>query len=200
MSGAVFQRRRAGRAAALEIEQRMSQHQVVFADVLVVAVDIVLELRPVLGEVIPGGGHGHDVDVHKVGAAAHHPEGGPGPVAHHHPAGVQILFGARRDEGRAHTVAGGGRGVGHLVADGRVVLHVIHHGQRLHAATQGRVGGDVLDPLAVEVDFRPVLPQIGDVLRPGSGWHGPSPLVWLWLWYGNGNTAGGERHLALFES
>ena len=168
----------------------MGEHQVVLADVLVVVVDVVLELGAVPGEVVPGSGHGHDVDVHEVGAAAHHAEGGAGPVAHHHAAGVQVLLGARRDEGRSHAVAGGGRDVGHLVADGRVVLHIVHTGQRLHAAPQRRVGGDVLDPLAVQVDLRPVLLHVGDVLRPGPGWHGAAPCRLATVALGNGITAG----------
>ena len=181
--GAVFQRRGAGRAAALQVQQGVGQHQVVLADVLVVVVDVVLELRAVLSEVVAGGGHGHDVDVHEVGAAAHHAEGGAGPVPHHHAAGVQVFLGARHDEGRSHPVAGGGRDVGHLVADGRVVLHIVHPRQRLHPAPQRRVGGDVLDPLAVQVDLRPVLLHVGDVLRPGSGWHGAAPCVCFREWY-----------------
>ena len=46
--GAVLQGRRARRPAALQVEQRVGQHQVVLPDVLVVVVDVVLELRPVL--------------------------------------------------------------------------------------------------------------------------------------------------------
>ena len=178
----------------MQVEQGVGQHQIVLADVLVVAVDVVLELRAVPGEVVAGGGHGHDVDVHEVGAAAHHPEGGAGPVAHHHAAGVQVFLGAGHYEGRSHPVAGGGRYVGHLVADGRVVLHIVHPGQRLHPAAQGRVGGDVLHPLAVQVDLRPVLLHVGDVLRPGPGWHGAVPLARCQLPFGNGNTPGVGRH------
>ena len=48
-----------GTTVALQVDQGMGEHQIVFADVLVVALDVVFELRAVLGKVVAGRGHGH---------------------------------------------------------------------------------------------------------------------------------------------
>ena len=144
---------------------------------LVIVLDVLFELGPVLGEIVAGRRHSHHVHVHEVGAAAHHPAGGLGPVVHHHPPPLQVFDGPGCEEGHSDAVAGGGRLVSHLVSEVGVVLHVQQLSHGLHAVAQAGVGGDVFDLLAVQVDLGLVVAQAFDVFRSCSGWHGSDSAV-----------------------
>ena len=160
-----------GRPVALQIDQRMRQHQIVFADELIVVLNVLPELRPILGEIVPGGGHGHKADIQEVRGAPHHPAAQLRPVAHHPAAGGQVFRRLGGDERQPHRVAGGGRGVGHFGAQFRVVLAVVQPGQRAHPVAQPRVGGGVFYQLAAQIEGRRAFPQPLDILRPVSGRH-----------------------------
>ena len=110
-------------------------------------------------EIIGRGGPGGERDVHEVGRAAHHAAGGARPVQHHHAARFQFLAGARDDERQADAVAGGGRGIGHLVAVLRIALHVVERGDRARAAGEAGMRGHVLDAFAAAA--RPRAPARG---------------------------------------
>ena len=111
----VFQRRGHGGAVALQVDQCVGQHQVVFPYVFVVLLDILLEFRTVLGEIVSGGGHGHDADVQEIRRAAHHPAGLPRPVSHHSMPMLQVFGGPRREERHTNPFAAGRRHIGHLI-------------------------------------------------------------------------------------
>jgi hypothetical protein len=68
------------------------------SDVFIVALDVVFELRAVLGEVVSCRGHRHHGDVHKIRRTAHHAAADPGPVGHHGAPPLQILNGPGGDE------------------------------------------------------------------------------------------------------
>ena len=144
-------------------------------DELVVIDDVLLELGPVLGEVFRRAGPGGEDGVHKVGRAAHHAATGPGPPRHHLAPTDQVVGGPGYQEGQPDRVAGGGRGEGHLFSQRRIVLHVVEGGHRAHAVAQRRVGGHVLDPLAVEPHLAGAVLEAGDVFLSGTCWHRSSP-------------------------
>ena len=114
------------------------------------------------------------VDVHKIRRAAHHAATRPGPVGHHGAPPLQVLDGARRDERQPDALARGGRRIGHGLAQGRIVLHIVQAGQRLYPVAEAGMGGDILDALALHVDLR-ALAQSGDVFGSCPGWHNGSP-------------------------
>ena len=165
-----------GGPVTLKVHQRMGQHQVLLPDVLVVPLDVVLELGPVLGEVVPRGGHGHDADVQEVGRASHHPAAGPGPVGHHPPPALQLGDGAGDDEGKPDPVSGAGRDVCHLIHQSRVVLHVVKARKSMDGVAQGGVAGDVLHSLPGDVHLRRPLLQPRYVLQSRPRGHHLPPL------------------------
>ena len=173
--GAFLQVEHAGDvAAALQVDQRVRQDDVVLADELVVAADVLRELRPVAAEVVRGGGPGGERHVHEVGRAPHHAAGGARPVQHHHAAGFEFFARARVDERQADAIAGGGRGVGHLVAELRIALHVVERGDRPRAAGETRMRGHVLDAFAAQPDFTILFPQAVQVFSSRASRHGAS--------------------------
>ena len=130
-------------AAALQVDQRVGQGQVVFADVFVIAPHVLGEFGPpmlparkIIGRTGPGGVG----DVHEIGRAAHHAAGRARPVEHHDAALFEILAGARDDEGEPDPVARRRRDIGHLVAQFRVRLHVVERGDGARAVLQPGMG------------------------------------------------------------
>ena len=142
----------------------MGQRDVVLADVFVVATDVLAELRTFLREVARGRRPGREGDIHEIGRAPHHPARRARPVQHHHAAALELLARARHDERQADALAARRRHVGHLVAQRRVVLHVVQRGDRAHAVGQPRVRGYVLDTLAAQPDLALLISQPFDVL------------------------------------
>ena len=140
-------------AAALQVDQRVGQDDVVLADVFVVAPDVVAELRPAAREIIGRGGPGRQRHVHEVRRASHHAAGRARPVQHHYAARFQFLPGARHDERKPDAVAGGGRDIGHRVAVLRIALHVVKRGDRARAAGKPGMGGHVVDALSPQPDL-----------------------------------------------
>ena len=182
-------------AAALQVDQRVRQHQVVLGDIAVVAPHVVGEFRLAAAEIIGGPGPAGERDVHEVGRAAHHAAGRARPVQHHHPPPLQILPGAGNDERQAQRVTGVGTGEGHRVAMRRIALQVIQRCDGLGAAGQAGMGGDIRDPLAAQPDLGLALPQTGQILRAlcVPAWHPPASAVSRTFQSGTGrrSSAGG---------
>ena len=84
--------------AALQVDQRVGEHQVVLADELIVAPHVGAELRPSASPIVCGGAPCCERYVHEVRRAPHHPASGARPVQHHDPAGYEFLMGAWLDE------------------------------------------------------------------------------------------------------
>ena len=145
------------------------------ADVVVVALDVLLEGGAVPGEVVSCRGHGHDAGIEKIRCAPHHPAGRPRPVPHHGVAPLQVAVTPRGDERQPNRIAGGRRHIGHLVPERRVVLHVVEGGEGPHAVAETGVARHVLDPLALHVDLGRLFSQPGDVGGSRPGWHARSP-------------------------
>ena len=59
-------------AAALQVDQRVGESDIVLPDELVIAKDIFFELGPVLGKVIRGAGPGSQGDIQEIRGAGHH--------------------------------------------------------------------------------------------------------------------------------
>ena len=138
---------------------------------LVVAADVPGELGPVAGEVLRGGRLGHKANVEVVGRAAQHPAAEAGPGGHHAAPAFELLHAARRDEGEADGVTGARRGVGHLVPELGVMLHVVQHSDRRRASASAGMGHHVHDLLAVEPDLPALVAKPGQVLAAGACGH-----------------------------
>ena len=68
-------------------------------------------------------------------------------------AALQLVLGARDDEGESQALAAGRRDEGHLVAQLRVVLQVVQRRDRPRPVGETGVRGDVLDALAAQPDL-----------------------------------------------
>ena len=147
--------------AALEVDQRVGQDDVVLADVFVVAADVVAEFRSAAREVVGRGGPGGEGHVHEVGRTAHHAACGARPVQHHDAARFEFFAGAGDDEGQSDAVAGGGRRVSHFVAEFRVALHVVQRGDGAGAVGETWMGGHVLHALTAQPDLALLFLQAG---------------------------------------
>ena len=95
-------------AAPLQVDQRVSESNVVLPDELVVTQHILLELGTILGEIVRGGGPGGERHVQEVRRAGHHPATGPCPAGHHVAPALQVLMGPGYHEGQANLVSGAG--------------------------------------------------------------------------------------------
>ena len=167
---------RGGRgAAALEVHQCVGEGYIVLPQKLVVVEHVLLELRPVLGEVVGGAGPCGEDRVHEVRRPPHHAATGPGPVRHHFPFSHQVVHRVRDLEGQAHRIPGGRRGEGHLLPQRRVVLHVVEGGHGLDPVSEAGMGGYVVHPLALDPHLAGPFFQPGYIFLSGARWHGPSP-------------------------
>ena len=164
-------------AVGLRVDQRVREAEVALADVLVVGADVVAVARVVAVEKLRGGGHRHQRDVEVVGRAPDHPAAVVGPVLHHRPPARQVLARLRRQEGQPDRLAARRRLVGHRLAQGRVVLHVVEVRDRARGVARGRVGRHVLDALPAEPDLRLRLAQTLKVLLAGTRSHRSPPEV-----------------------
>ena len=161
----------AGNTAALQVDQRVGQGQVVVADVLVIVADMCLEGRTVLGEKICRRTPGGEIDIQKIRRTPQHAAPGARPT-HHHPAALlQFSLRLRNDEGVSHPVARCGRHVSHFVAQVGAALQIVERRHRLYTAAQRRVRGNVANPLAAQPDFARPFPQSGDVVLPRASCH-----------------------------
>ena len=97
-----------GGAAALQIDQRMGQGQVVFPDIFVIAQHVLAEFRAPLRKELGGTGPGGIGHVHEIGRTAHHAASGTRPIQHHLAAALEIFAGARDDKGEPDPLARGG--------------------------------------------------------------------------------------------
>src|SRR6266851_105129 len=167
-------------AAPLQIDQRVGQREILLPDVLVVALQVLAELAAAVSEIIRSAGPRGESDIHEVRRTAHHAARRARPIEHHHAARLQLLSAPRNDERQADALAAGRRDIGHLVAQLRVVLHVVKFRDRAHAALQPWMRRDVFDALAVQPDLSVLLPQAPDVLLSGSRWHSGSPNLRVW--------------------
>ena len=150
----------------------MRQRQVALADVLVVAPDVVAELGPAPPEVLRRRGPGREGDVHEVGRAAHHAAGRARPAQHHRAPPLELVPGARDDEGQPDTLAAGRRDVRHLVSQPGIVLQIVQRRDGSHPVGEAGVGGHVLDALAPQPDLALLLLQALDVFGARTRWHG----------------------------
>ena len=168
------------RAAALQVDQRMGQRQIVFADVFIVIPHVLGEFGPShsLREIIRRTGPRGIGHIHEIGGAAHHSAGGPRPVEHHGAALFEILAGARDDERQPDPVAGARRDIGHLVAEFGIALHVVERGDGARAALQPRMVRRVFDPLAFEPDLALLLAQPSEILSSRPRRHHASRPPW----------------------
>src|ERR1051326_7902078 len=139
-------------AAALQVDQRVGEHEVVLADQLVIPAHVVAEGGPAAGEIIGGRGPGGIGDIHEIRRPAHHAAGGTRPVQHHVAAPDEVVVRARDDEREADGIAAGGRRVGHLGAQRRIVLHVVERRDRARPVGEAGMLGDVVHPLATHID------------------------------------------------
>ncbi len=78
-------------AAALQVDQRMGQHEVVLGDVAMIAPHVFGEFRLAAAEIVGRPGPAGERHVHEVGRAAHHAAGRARPGQHHLPPPHQIL-------------------------------------------------------------------------------------------------------------
>ena len=167
---------RPGVPAALQVHQGVGQGDVVFPDMFVEAEHVLVEPIPVGAEVGGGPRPARNGHVHEVGGPGHHAAAQPGPAGHHGPPALQVLVAAGDDKGQAHRHPRGRGSEGHLVPQIGVVLQVIEGRHRPDAAPQGRMGGDVLDPLAAEPDLGRPLPEPVDILLSRLGRHHNSQI------------------------
>ena len=155
-----------GAAVHLRVAETVGEREVVVADVGVVVDEVLGEhllVAAVLLRHLAGGGH---LDVHVVGRAAEDAVVGVGDDLEGAAAAQQVLLVVGDDEGEADRVAGGGRGEGHVVVKGRVVLEVEEVGESAGHAAELGVGGDVRDELALEPDLAGVPEAVQELLRP----------------------------------
>ena len=149
----------------------MGQAQILFPDQLVVAPDVVAEIRADRGEVGGGPGHGHKGGVHIIGSAPHHPAVELGPLIEHRPPPFQIGKAARRQERHSHRVPGRGRGVGHPIPQIGLMLQIVEGGYGAGTVSQAGMGSNIGNPGAVHPDFRGLVFKPLQVLGAGAGRH-----------------------------
>ena len=168
---------RAWGTAPLQVHQCVGESHIVLTDEFVVIDDVLLELRPVLGKVIRRSSPGGKDDIEEVGGASHHAAGSPGPAGHHVAPPLQVFDGLGDQERKTHRLAGGGRSVGHLLLQLRVMLHVVQGRHRPDPVGQGRMGSHVLDTFALYPHLpRPFL-EAGDVFLSCTCWHCSSSFL-----------------------
>jgi hypothetical protein len=157
-----------GRAAPLQVHQGVGEGYVLLAEECIVMQHVLLELRAILGEVVRGTSPGGKEHVEKVRRAPHHPTTGPGPVGHHGAASLQVGNTLGHQKRQAHWLAGGGRGVRHLLPQRWVMLHIVEGRHGADPIAQGRMGGHILHLLTIDPHLPRMLFESGDVFLSGT--------------------------------
>ena len=127
------------RAVGLRRDQRVRAEQVLLADLLVVAADVLAEPGVGPGEPLLRRGQRHQGAVQVVAGAAEHAERAVGPEFGRLTALDQILWRARGEEGGRDRIARRGRGIGQDLPVRRVVLHVVELGVAAHHIAESGV-------------------------------------------------------------
>ena len=147
----------------------MGHADVVLADMLVVAADVLGEAPVFLPELLGRRGEGGDEYIHVIGAAAEHSAGRVRPDLHHVAAMDQIVHRVRLDERESDALAAGRREKGHPVNEHRVVLHVVQLGEAPRRGGEARIGRDVLHPFAVDEQLASVPQRLQKLLASTNG-------------------------------
>ena len=72
---------------------------------------------------------------------------------------LQVLLGPGCDKGKANLLTSGGRGVGHILSQHRVALHVVEAGQSAYSVKHSWVSGNVLNLLPADVHYCSAFPK-----------------------------------------
>ena len=138
------------RAVDLRVDQGMGHANVILADMLVVAADVLGEALVFLAEFFGRRGEAGDEYVHVIGVAPKHSAGRIRPNPHHVPAPDQIVNRARLDKRESDALTTGRREKRHPVDQRRIVLHVVELSEAPRRRGKARIGRDVPYPVAVD--------------------------------------------------
>lgn len=163
------------RAVGLRVDQRVGKAEVVLSQELVVLADVAAEGLPVAGKVLVSRGKAGHVDVHEVGAAAHHAAGPVHPRLDHLAPPHQVGR-RRRLEVRKRKPLSVLPAVRKARLPLRVVLEGIQLGHRARSTGKPGVGGNISHPLAVNPQLAPIAKRVKVVLCVADTHGAVSPL------------------------